>query len=369
MMHRKYLALSVLLAILAGCQASDKVGGKNAEEDDKKVEPVPVEVATSHTGSIDAVYTGTATLEADGEAQVTAKVSGELIDLLVEEGDVVTAGQALANIDRARLELELRRAKANLDKLRQDYQRNLELHDKGLLPAGTFEGMKFDLDSLTAAYDLVKLDLSYTSIKAPIGGVVSERHIKVGNNVAIGQPLFTITDLDPLLAYLHVPEKDFQKLVAQQRVDLRVDALPRRSFGGQIARISPVVDAATGTFKVTIELQDKTGALKPGMFGRVAIVYETFENTVLVPRNAIVDSDGSASVFVVEDKVAKQRFVKTGHLNGADVQIVSGLEPGETIVVIGQNGLKDNGPVKVVNAPEKDPVDLANPQSAVAQSD
>ena len=365
----KHWAVVGFVLMLAACQQG-KAADESTDKEEEKIEPVPVEVARTTQGSIDAVYTGTASLEADNEAHVKAKVGGELIKLLVEEGDVVTAEQPLATIDREMLQLEVKRAKANLEKMRQDYRRNVELHEKGLLPAGTFEGMRYDLDALQVAYDLARLQLSYTTIRAPISGVVSARHIKAGNNVTIGDTLFTITDLDPLLAYLHVPEKDFQKLTAKQVVNLLVDALPGQIFTGEIARISPVVDAQTGTFKVTIEMNDDSGALKPGMFGRVAIVYKTFADAVLVPRSALIDSDGNSSVFVVSDGVAKQRLIETGHISGANVQVVNGLTVGETIVVIGQNGLKDNGAVKVVNAQNDDTVQPGpKSRSAVANRD
>lgn len=371
-MKRKTYWLVLSTFALLACQPPGG-DGKTTDKDDKDKAPeaVPVEVANVDRGTVSAVYVGTASLEADGEAEVIAKVGGEIISLLVEEGDVVKAGQPLAKIDDERLRLELARAKANVDKVAQDYQRNIELNNKGLLPAGTFEGLRYDLDALTASYELTRLELSYTTIRAPISGVVSERSIKVGNNINMGESVFTITDLDPLLAYLYVPEQDFQKLKPEQRVNLRVDALPGQQFVGSIVRVSPVVDPATGTFKVTIEVKDDSAELKPGMFGRLSIVYDTFENAVLLPRGAVVESDGRPSVFIAEGEIARQQLIKTGHVSGQNIQVIDGLNGDELVVVIGQNGLKDNGPIKIVGGAQPDTKESTSAESevAVAQTD
>ncbi|MEM7081851.1 MAG: efflux RND transporter periplasmic adaptor subunit [Pseudomonadota bacterium] len=367
MMKRRTHWLVLSTFALLACQPPGS-GTDTDNDEDKPPEPVPVEVSAVERGTVNAVYVGTASLEADGEAQVKAKVNGEIIRLLVEEGDIVKAGQPLAKIDDARLKLELARAKANVDKVAQDYQRNIELHDKGLLPAGVFEGLRYDLDALKASYELTRLELSYTTIRAPIAGVISARDVKAGNNISVGETLFTITDLDPLLAYLYVPEKDFQKLKAEQRVDLTVDALPGQPFVGSIARVSPVVDPATGTFKVTIEVNDDSQALKPGMFGRIAIVYDTFANAVLLPRGAVVESDGRPSVFIADGDKARQQAIITGHISGQNVQVIDGLTGNERVIVIGQNGLKDNGLIKVVGDDDATDVLLEDTETAVAQS-
>lgn len=351
-MKRSVLLILLGLMTLSACQPPGEETGAKSDDEEKEPEPVPVEIANLSRGTVDATYVGTATLEADGEAVVKAKVNGEIVALLVEEGDQVRAGQALARIDSSRLTLEVERAKANMDKVNQDYNRNVELHEKGLLPAGVFEGMRYDLDALEATYKLAQLELSYATIRAPIAGVISARSVKAGNNIAIGEALFTITDLDPLLAYLHIPERDFQKLRAKQKVDLRVDAIAGQQFVGEIARVSPTVDSSTGTFKATIEVSDDTGALKPGMFGRVAIVYETFTDAVLAPRSAIIDNNGSPTVFIADatQNTARQQTISTGHINGGYIQVTSGLNGTEQVVVIGQNGLKDNGLIKIINA-------------------
>ena len=207
------------------------------------------------------------------------------------------------------------------------------------------------------------LPISYTDIRAPIDGVVSERYIKVGNTIDPNDATFKVTDLDPLIIYLHVPERDYRRLQAGQNATILVDALKSKQFDGVVARVSPVVDAATGTFKVTIEVPDQSGQLKPGMFGRINIVYDMHANALQLPRSAVVGSDDEPAVFVVEDDVVRRQIVALGFSSGASVEVLDGLTGTERIVVVGQTGLRDGTRVEVVNA------DGASTASVPAQSE
>ncbi|NJD32675.1 MAG: efflux RND transporter periplasmic adaptor subunit, partial [Gammaproteobacteria bacterium] len=286
---------------------------------------------------------------AHDEAEVVAKVGGEVRQIFVEEGDTVSAGQVLARLDGDRLRLALAQTEANLRKLERDYNRQQELSQKGLVAKGTAENAKFDLDALRASYESAKLELSYTEIRAPIAGVVSARHIKVGNTIKPNDPTFRVTNLDPLIAYVHVPEKEFRKIAARQPADVIVDALGGEHFTGTIARISPTVDPQTGTFRAEVEVPDPTRRLKPGMFARVNIVYERRENALQLPRNAILDADGEQSVFIVANGKAEQRRIQTGLANNGWVEVLQGLKGDERVVVVGQAGLKTGTVVKVVD--------------------
>jgi membrane fusion protein (multidrug efflux system) len=346
------LAVIFLLIGLGGCQpagdASDPAASAEAGEDDEEAAPVPVEVDGAVRDEVVAIYTGTAALETDEDAMVVAKVSGEVESISVEEGDTVRAGQVLARLDGDRLRLEMERARANLAKLEQEYKRNTQLKERGLVSATAFEDIKYEMDALRAAFNLARLEVSYTEIKAPVDGVVAQRFIKVGNTLAVNDPVFHITGLDPLIAYLHVPEKEFRKLAAGQSAEVRVDAIPDKGFAGVIERISPVVDPQTGTFKVTLNVTDPSGRLKPGMFGRFNVVYDRREDTLLVPRVAMVDDESEHALFVVENGKAVRRQVRTGYPQGDQIEIVEGLDGTEEIVVVGQNGLKDGMDVEVI---------------------
>ncbi len=343
----RWLALVTLVGALAvGCsngKAKDKEGDEAA-----KNATVPVEVQPLKRAEMVAVYSGTAPIEAHEEATVVAKVGGEVRQIFVEEGDSVQAGQVLARLDGDRLRLALAQTDANLRKLERDYKRTLELAEKGLVPKSTAENTKYDLDALRAGYDSARLELSYTEIRAPINGVISARKIKVGNTIGPNDPTFTVTDLDPLLAFVHVPEKEFRKLAPGQNAEVVIDALGGTRFIGTISRISPTVDPQTGTFRARVEVPDATRTLKPGMFARVNIVYERRQDALQLPRTAILDADGQQSVFVVASGKAEQRTIRTGLANGGWIEVLDGLEGSEQIVTVGQAGLKTGTLVKIV---------------------
>jgi membrane fusion protein (multidrug efflux system) len=339
------------LALTISACANDGVAGdKTAQEKDAKSDAaIPVEVARPIRGEMLAMYSGTATLEAEADAEIIAKVGGEVRRILVEEGDHVKAGQLLAVLDDRQLRFEAAQTRAALAKSERDFNRQVELHQKGLVSAGAFEGLKYDLDNQRAGNDLASLNLSYSEIRAPFAGIVSARHVKMGQDLAVGSKVFRVTDPTPLKAAVYVPERELARLKIGQAASISVDALAGRSFSATVKLVSPTVDAATATFKVTLEVDDPKGDLKPGMFSRVGIVFERRSETLTIPRVALLDTDGTSNVFVVTSGKAEQRAIKTGLANAGKVEVTDGLTGAEQVVVVGQNGLKDGNPVRVIS--------------------
>ncbi len=183
-----------------------------------------------------AVYSGTAPIEAHDEAVVVAKVGGEVRQIYVEEGDTVKAGQVLARLDGDRLRLEVA-----ADRKPTCASSSATHAHSGAQPEGSGrEERRSRTPSSTSMRCApptsgARLELSYTEIRAPIAGVVSARHIKVGNTISPNDPTFRVTDLDPLVAYVHIPEKEFRKLAPGQTADVIVDALGGTRFAGTIA--------------------------------------------------------------------------------------------------------------------------------------
>lgn len=345
----KRLVLIVIIITAAiifyGCEGKSNSQVKNDKEEDTGI---PVETTKVIQGSVTATYAGSASLEAEAEALVAAKVSGIVKKIFVEEGDSVTSGQVLAKLDDEQYKLELNQAESILENLSSEYERNQSLFKNKIVSQESYEKTKSEHNTQKSAYDLARLKLNYTDIKAPISGIVSQRLIKVGNMVKLDQPTFQITDFDPLLAVLHVPEREMSKLQIDFPASLTADAIPDSEFRGKILRISPIVDAGTGTFKVTVEVNDKTRKLKPGMFTRVKIIYDTHENTLLVSKNAILSEDTETWVFVVNDDTATKKEVKIGYSNSTHVEILSGLNVDDIIVTTGLSSLKDGSKIKMV---------------------
>ena len=344
-LYRISTAAFACVLLLSACQQ----GGEPAGGEEEEVAPVPVETSQPVRGDVYAVYSGTAPIEAFAEADVIAKVEGEVREILVEEGDEVEAGKILARLDGDRLRLELNESRARLEQMRSDFERNEDLREKGLLSEGEFEKLRYDLEALEASFNLASLELDYTRIRAPIDGVVSERFVKVGNTIRIGDPAFRVTSFDPLVAYLHVPEREYRQIEAGQPVAIDIDALDGQRVMASVTRISPVVDPDTGTFKITIEIRDDERRIKPGMFGRMSIVYDVHENVLQIPRSAIVEDMGNQTVFVVEDDKAVRRIVNTGYGYNGMVEITEGLSDGDAVVTVGQVGLKPDATVTVIN--------------------
>ena len=342
------ISLAVCAMVLTNC---GNQGGNNEFNGNKKDSTqVPVEVASVSQASVSAYYTGTTTLESENEADVRAKVGGVLVKLFVEEGDYVREGQVIAKLDDEQLRIQMQQAEATLNKLKRDFDRNKELHDKKLISREAFDASRYDYESQEAAYNLAKLNLDFTDVRATIDGVISQRFVKAGNTITIADPLFHISDFDPLMAIVHIPEHESYKIKKGQTTLVKLDAVPNQVYKGNILRISPVVDPLTGTFKVTVQVPDRSGTIKPGMFGRLNIVYDTHDEALTVPQNALVREDEEIAVFVIRDDTAHRQPVQIGFSDEGVVEIVSGLQLGDTIVTTGQGSLKDSALVDIVNA-------------------
>jgi membrane fusion protein, multidrug efflux system len=307
--------------------------------------PLPVEVVQPRRADIHATYETTATVTADSEALVVARVPGEVIELGVEEGARVEAGQPLARLDGERLRLQMLAASARYEQSAGEYQRLLRLHERGLISSAAFETLRFERDALQAAYELQRLNYGYTTIRAPISGVVASRYIQPGAHVAAGTPLFRITDTGKLLAYLHVPQTELARIQAAETALVRVDAIPEAQFNAHIVRISPTVDARTGTFRATARIENPGGLLAPGMFTRFSIVCETREDALVLPREAIVREDNESVVYLVRNGSAVRRSVTTGIESGGMTEILQGVSADDRVVITGQAVLRDGSRV------------------------
>ena len=339
------LAILALIgvAVIPGCGTGEASVSNDAEV--RAAAPVPVEVTAPVRADIFATYQATATIETDSDAPVLARVGGEVVELLVEEGDRVTAGQVLARLDGERLRLEMLSAKAELDLVQGEFDRYVDLAERGLVSAAMYDGLKYDVDALHAAYELAKLNYDYSAIRATIAGVVSSRDIKLGQNITQNDVAFRITDNSELLAYLQIPQSELTKISAGQNAVLNVDSMPELDFDAKIIRISPTIDTRNGTFRATAVIDNAAGELVPGMFARFTIAYEKHEEALLIPGIAVVEEDNETSVYVVENGAVERRIVETGIRDDRHVEILSGLEEGEEIVVIGHSALRDGSKV------------------------
>jgi len=337
-------ALSTLL-MLAGCGGGGDAQAKPGE--DKGPEAIPVEVEKVGRRAIAASYGNTATLEPRAEAQVVAKTSGVALEVLVEEGQAVRAGQVLVRLDPDRARLQAAQSSAQARKLEANFKRAQQLEAQQMVSANDLDQLRYDLENARAVNRLANLELSYSNVVAPISGVIASRDIKPGNFVQINSPIFRIVDTARLEATLNVPEREIAKLRPGQAVELTVDALPGRRFTGTVDRVSPAVDTGSGTFRVVAAFEGE-GDLQAGMFSRLAIRYDQREDALVVPRRALLEDGGEPAVFAIRDGKASRVALELGYSDGGWVEVRKGLGEGDAVVVAGKAALREGTAVQVL---------------------
>ena len=337
-------ALSTLL-MLAGCGGGGDAQAKPGE--DKGPEAIPVEVEKVGRRAIAASYGNTATLEPRAEAQVVAKTSGVALEVLVEEGQAVRAGQVLVRLDPDRARLQAAQSSAQARKLEANFKRAQQLEAQQMVSANDLDQLRYDLENARAVNRLANLELSYSNVVAPISGVIASRDIKPGNFVQINSPIFRIVDTARLEATLNVPEREIAKLRPGQAVELTVDALPGRRFTGTVDRVSPAVDTDNSTFRVVAAFEGE-GDLQAGMFSRLAIRYDQREDALVVPRRALLEDGGEPAVFAIRDGKASRVALELGYSDGGWVEVRKGLGEGDAVVVAGKAALREGTAVQVL---------------------
>lgn len=308
---------------------------------------IPVQVAEVRRGDISIFLQHTTTIEAAKTVDVVAKVTGQVVQLPAEEGRNVRRGALLAQLDEAELKIDLIQAEAKLKTDESAYERAKSMLEKNLIAKENYDVVRLQYENSKAAYEAAKLRIEYTSIRSPIDGVVTLRHIELGQRINTNQVLFTIADFEPLRARIFVPEKDMRRLFEGQVARIQADALPNTSFKGVVKIISPVVDPTSGTVRVTIDIPDANGGLRPGMFATVYITTETHTNTLLIPKRAILLESDTDQVFRFVDGRARKAMVQIGFSSGDTVEILSGLNEGDLVVTVGQDGLREGLPIRV----------------------
>ena len=329
-------------------QAAENTTGQ-AEKKKKEAEAVPVRVVEVSLSDISSYLLFSSTVEVEHNVDVYAQGMGLVEQVNVEEGHRVRKDQILAELDDDEARLTEAKARVALKKLRSDFARIKDLYEKDLTSRERYENAAFQIEEAEIEWKRAKLVLDHTKVRAPIQGVISQRMVKLGDRVQPSTKLFSIVDTDNLLAKVYIPGKDGGALRPDQRAVITSDFVPDAAFSGWIERISPVVDPQSGTFKVTVGIdKGNEDRLKPGMFVNVKIITDTHRGVPVVPKNAIVYDGGLRYVIVVRDSIAAKELIEPGFSERDSLEVLSGVTAGDSIIVVGQEGLKDRAKVKVV---------------------
>jgi membrane fusion protein (multidrug efflux system) len=362
--HWTMMAAALALGLTAGCGGGDEGGPGSARggagggpgggawgpPGGQQAAAVPVEVAAVARQSVASYIQTNGTLEAENDVEIVARAAGPIVELLTEEGRQVKKGQVMARIDPKEAQAQVKIAEVALREAERAYQRAKETFEEQLISQADYDAALAAKEGAEATLFDRQVQLDYTEVRAPFSAVVADRLVKLGDNVTVGTVLFRISDFDPLLCKIQVPEKELPRLHKGQPAYLTVEAWPDERFEAHVLRLSPVVDAATGTVRVTLEVQggDK---LRPGMFASVFLEASRHEDALTIPKSALSLESLGDTVYVVNGDVAARRPVKLGYEEADIVEVASGLQEGDRVIVVGQDGLSDGTPVRILEGP------------------
>jgi len=322
-----------------------------AQQADFREDAVPVVVASAERGPVTSWIVASGNLEAVELVEVLAKVPGQVETLLVEEGTLVKQGDVLLELDPNEYRLAAARAEAELNKKKADMARYERMLGEGVLAQVDYDQAVYDVRQSELAHEQALLDLAEATVRAPISGVISRREVHRGARVTANQALFTIVNPDRLWVHVRVPEADLPGLEPGQRAEVTSDVLSPGTFEAHVDRIAPVVDPRSGTAKVTVRMSSAEN-LRPGMFVNVRITTASRDDALLIPKRAVVYAGDSTAVYRIDADgngfSAVQVPVRLGSGDSEFVEVLAGLEPGDRVVVLGQDTLRTGMPVKVV---------------------
>lgn len=363
-MKRKWkLWLIPVVAVLAfGVIKGDSLWGKSETRQDlpvqtvatRAVAKVKVENALALTGSIEAYH----------QAVISAKVSGRVSKVTVENGDQVAAGQPLVLLETqdfvntlAMHQAALKKAETGLTTARADFQRYQELHKQGAISQKEFEGAEAalkmaeaDASSAAAVVASAQEALQNATISSPISGLVANRNVTTGQMVSPqGQTLMTIEDISAVYVVVNIEQKDLAKVKPGLKADVTVDAYGDKKFNGVVEVINPVANKGARVFETKIKVDNPQKLLKPGMFAKVQVKTGEAVDTLTVPQAALTTKQGMYFVFVPEGNKVKRVQVEIGQIIDQSVEIKKGLTEGQQVVITNVNKLKDQDLVKIAN--------------------
>jgi len=361
-----FLTFALALLLLPSCSKKSSEG--EGEEAEEGAANVVAEVTVTRVGRADIQstlsVTGTISALPNQDVRVSSLVPGRVARMMVAEGDRVREGQALAKIDDRpfrdqvqQAQATVDQAKANLENSRLNLQRNESLLERGIAARKDVEDArtqasvnKAALSQAQAALSLARLNLARTEVRSPLAGMIVKRLLSVGEQVdgTAAQPVFEVASTAEVELFGNVPALYLDKIRVGQALQISTEAFPGKSFQSRVVAISPAVDPATNVGLVRIRIANGAGLLRLGMFLTAQVPLETHRNALVAPLAAVYrDQDGNPEIYRVDGEKAEAVPVKLGLETRDRIELLSGAQEGETIILGGGYGLPAQAKIKV----------------------
>lgn len=336
----------VLLCSLAWSTACKRPDEANAATTEKAEYEVPVEVAVlEHASFTDAVQIY-GRIDALKRVSIAAEIPGRIDSVPKDNGDAVGRGQAVVRIGARAALAQRKQAEASLNLARAELARLEKMVAKKLATEQQLSMQRAQVQQAEAAHELADVQVGKAIITSPIAGRATNVTAKPGEMAQPGMPLLEVVDLRKVVVEADVPEQDIVRIEPGAVTRVWIEALGQ-AFEGPITEVGLVANGKTRTFPVEITLDNKEGRLRPGMMASLELVRRHFDDTLVVPRDAVIDDVDKKLVFVDENGVARSRVVTLGPARGAYVVVDDGLEVGDRLIVLGQRQVVDGQKVTV----------------------
>jgi membrane fusion protein (multidrug efflux system) len=340
-----YLAIAVALLVAAGLTwrhfSKPQLSPAAKPAAAGPARALPVKVAQVRKDVVTDTVSAVGTLLANEAVMIRPEIDGRIEAIHFQEGQLVRKGDKLVSLDSSEVDAQLASAVAAANLNRSRLKRAEELHEKKFISAQAMDDARETVNQSNARESEIQAKLTKTVVRAPFEGVTGLRQVSPGAYAKAGQDVARLEGIGTLKIDFRVPELYLSKIRVGQALAVTVDAYPAETFSGAIYAIEPAIDEATRTVLIRARLPNPGVRLKPGMFARVNLTLEQRNNALLVPEQALVPRGTERFVFRVIDGKAVLTKVEMGQRRPGEVEILSGLEEGQSIVADGQLKLQD----------------------------
>ncbi len=344
------LGLALLIVILAfaisGKKAAIQEEQMAAVSDERP--PVNVVTMTVKPTTISNRLNLPGVIEEWSRLNLAAEIAGTVREVLVAEGDAVTAGDILLRIEEDDYRIAVDRAQAAYDLALADFKRDQAVHAKGINPTAEMEAIRTRMQTAKADLENARLLLRRCSVTAPIDGVIRRLDAKLGMFLGVGDPLGAILQIDTVKAVIGIPESDIPAVRRLEQIEVQIRALDNRRIVGTRSFLSASPDTAARLYRLELSLENDDHAILPGMFTRADIVKQRHDNALAVPMFSVISLNEQTYVFLEKEGFSEKRMVTTGISEEWLVEITSGLQAGDRVIVEGHRDVEDGRPVTVV---------------------